>query len=96
MDLIERYNAARDREAEAHLRSPLGEAKRQAGNAEAAFRLACKRAGFADEWEAYRAELPGSPWPDFLDEAHREWMRLLHAFYLLRDGPRGVLGGRGL
>lgn len=28
--------------------------------------------------------------------AHEEYLRLLHAFYLARDGEGGVLGGRGL
>jgi hypothetical protein len=28
--------------------------------------------------------------------AHDEYIRALHAFYALRDGPNGFLGGRGL
>lgn len=62
---------------------------------EVAFRKACTDAGFSDEWEAYRAEAHG-PWPDALIQAHEVWMNDLHAFYLHRDGPNGVLGGRGL
>lgn len=28
--------------------------------------------------------------------AHAEYIRSLHAFYALRDGPKGFLGARGL
>jgi len=61
---------------------------------ESEFLEACRVAGFTDEWDAYRAEMRGQAWPEPLDAAHRTWMRDLHAFYLLRDGPNGFLGGR--
>lgn len=28
--------------------------------------------------------------------SHAKYIRLLHVFYTMRDGPNGVLGGRGL
>jgi hypothetical protein len=30
-----------------------------------------------------------------IKDAHDSYIAALHAFYSLRDGPRGVLGGRG-
>lgn len=59
------------------------------------FLTACREHGFADEWQAYRADLV-APWPAPLTAAHDAAMRDLHAFYLARDGAQGVLGSRGL
>jgi len=31
-----------------------------------------------------------------IGEAHDLYIKALHKFYVMRDGPKGVLGGRGL
>lgn len=65
-----------------------------------------------DEWHWYRAlaRIKGTVgrWNDDtssdealaahegIASAHDEYIRSLHAFYALRDGPHGVLGGRGI
>lgn len=58
------------------------------------FVAACRAEGFADEWAAYKSEEAGKAWPPILKAAHNLAMRDLHAFYGMRDGPGGVLGGR--
>lgn len=74
----------------------LCEAKASADRGEDRFRTVCRAHGFADEWEAYRAEMRGETWPQALKDAHAAWMRALHGFFAMRDGPNGFLGARGL
>ena len=57
------------------------------------FLLHCVMAGFKDQWDAYRNE---PLWPNFLKESHDAYIKKLHEFYILRDGPNGFLGGKGL
>lgn len=71
----------------------LATLRRAADADEEAFNAACKTAGFMDKWHAYRNE---ATWPPELVAAHKRWMTSLHTFYGKRDGPKGVLGGRGL
>lgn len=59
-----------------------------------AFVASCVAHGFADEFAAYRAEMR-APWPVALQETHDAYLVKQHAFYGLRDGPRGFLGGKG-
>lgn len=61
--------------------------------AETDFNNRCVADGFANEWDAYRRE---SEWSDALKQLWAIQSYLLHDFYLTRDGPNGVLGGRGL
>jgi hypothetical protein len=44
--------------------------------------------GTADKWDAAMAG------DTEIAAAHDAWMADLHAFYALRDGPNGFLGGR--
>lgn len=62
--------------------------------AQSAFLASCAAHGFANEWAAYRAEMH-APWPVALRDAHAALVAAERAFYGLRDGPRGFLGGRG-
>jgi len=47
--------------------------------------------GFPSQWVAYQNE---DKWSADLLAAHSDYIGKLHAFYLLRDGPHGWLGGR--
>jgi hypothetical protein len=75
--------------------TPLGELREAAEKAYWVFIDTCLDHSYADEWQAYRAEEAGVIWPDDLATAHRTYITALHAFYLLRDGPNGFLGGKG-
>ena len=59
------------------------------------FEAECRVHGYADEWEAYRAEME-TPWPEPLAASHKAYVAALHAFYEARDGKGGFLGSRGL
>lgn len=74
----------------------LTELNEAANHAEAEFDTACRSAGYGDRWAAYRADMRGAVWPFALIEADKAYTQALHAFYLARDGERGVLGSRGL
>ena len=73
----------------------LKEARAAADRLRADFEQACKDHGFADHWDAYIDEIH-TPWPTALRESHDVYIKGLHDFYELRDGPKGFLGGRGL
>ena len=78
------------------LRSPLQAAREKADVLRECFKLQCVLSGYADQWEAYRAYDAGEQWPEPL-ELFWQWMNAAqHEFYLLRDGPNGFLGGKGL
>jgi len=81
-------------EREERMMGKLTEAKALADQAFEAFCAQCKASGFADQWEAYKADVAGEVWPVALNSAHRDYLTKLHAFYALRDGPHGWLGGR--
>ena len=68
--------------------------KRIADEKQAAFVVACKAHGFADEWAFYKAEQAGERIPLEVLCANDEHTKALHAFYVARDGEGGVLGGR--
>lgn len=74
----------------------IQEAFREQHRLSAAFEVASVAAGYADHWDAYRADQRGEAWPEALVQAHAAYIAALHAFYALRDGPRGFLGGKGL
>lgn len=77
-------------------RAALEAAYRLVGQLDQVWRAALAMSPYADEWAAYRAHEAGEAWPDYLELAHKAHREATHRYYLLRDGPHGVLGGRGL
>lgn len=77
-------------------RAAVMEAHRLVGALDQLWRTAIARSHYADEWEAYRAHERGEQWPLDLELCWRAHHDATHRYYLLRDGPNGVLGGRGL
>jgi hypothetical protein len=59
-------------------------------NADAIFEASLKG---STRWMWYRGELGEQP---TITAAHENYVKTLHIFYSLRDGPNGFLGGRGL
>ena len=90
----------------------LTEAKTAATEAQLNFELLIRtRFVGADKWDWYRAvdAVRGKNCRNdvtqrdqalaadqTIAEAHELYIKALHKFYLMRDGPNGVLGGRGL
>jgi hypothetical protein len=75
------------------VQSPLVQKRTLWEHAETVFNNLCITEGFSDEWDAYRRE---DEWSPALKEAWALQSYFMHDYYLLRDGPRGVLGGRGV
>lgn len=59
-----------------------------------AFDEAVVRAGFANKYELFR--LGDDAWPAELETIWQARRAAYDAFFLCRDGDKGVLGGRGL
>lgn len=70
--------------------------KERASRAWNTFLAECERAGFPNEWSAYRAHDVGQEWPAALESAWQASSAATHAFYAARDGAGGFLGSRGL
>lgn len=60
-----------------------------------AFDKAVVRAGFANKYELFRLA-DGDNWPSELETIWQARRAAYDAFFLCRDGDKGVLGGRGL
>jgi hypothetical protein len=77
--------------AEAKLQSLKAECDRL----DATFDEAVVRAGFANKYELYHLA-DSDAWPSELEMIWQARRAAYDAFFLCRDGDRGVLGGRGL
>lgn len=82
------------------IRSDDIEAKLQSLKAECdrldvAFDEAIVNAGFANKYELFRLA-DGDAWPPELETIWQARRAAYDAFFLCRDGDKGVLGGRGL
>lgn len=77
--------------AEAKLQSLKAECDRL----DVAFDEAVVRAGFANKYELFRLA-DGDRWPSELEMIWQARRAAYDAFFLCRDGDRGVLGRRGL
>lgn len=77
--------------AEAKLQSLKAECDRL----DATFDEAVVKAGFANKYELFRLA-DGDNWPPELETIWQTRRAAYDAFYLCRDGDKGVLGRRGL
>ena len=80
--------------------TPPTEAKLQSLKAECdrldvAFDEAVVRAGFTNKYELFHLA-DGDAWPPELETIWQARRAAYDAFFLCRDGDKGVLGGRGL
>ena len=68
--------------------------KAECDRLDVAFDKAVVKAGFADKWDLFRQG--DDNWPPELETIWQARRAAYDAFFLCRDGDKGVLGGRGL
>ncbi len=59
------------------------------------FLAAVKECGFHSEWEAFQVHQSTGKWPEPVELAWNAYQKAQSEFYLVRDGKRGFLGGKG-
>lgn len=77
------------------IETKLQSLKDECDRLDVAFDEAVVRAGFANKYELFRLA-DGDRWPSELEMIWQARRAAYDAFFLCRDGDRGVLGGRGL